>query len=159
MTTSELIGMALDTTEAKTFGWNMGNKFDENNLYSSYSAYMQLDIILSENNTCDVQVMTDTDREQYANLVAQARLINKNFSVDLTKVQQSCLTDTQPDPQPTPTTSADKKPGVPDTGNEQQSDSSAQILTVALGSIGLLATVVALVVLAKRYMLSPLKRR
>ncbi len=80
----------------------------------------------------------------YAELVARAKLVNANFSVDLSGIAE---------------TAPVKKLGVPDTGEQNQEDKSASVVVLAVAGIAGLAGVLGALVMAKRYAYSPLKRK
>lgn len=84
--------------------------------------------------------LADQLADTYGALVANAKVINSNFVVDLSAL-------------------ASTAPTAPDTGTSKDEELSVTIAKVALTSIGILAAGTGAAVVAKRYIFSPLKRR
>lgn len=107
--------------------------YDE--LIHNYSYAYMLSYFISNGET----IMDEELVETYGKLVAAAKAINPDFTVDLSALMTSA-------------------PAAPDTGATDAEQLSATIVKVAVFGIAALAAGVGIVVVAKRYLFSPLKR-
>lgn len=121
--------------------------------YNDASIYSNDEIIaLFQNTEGEREDLAKRQTIAYGRLVLAAKQILPSFAVDLSGVPQL----PQQVPAELPKASA---PAVPDTGLLGGEDGSADIVTVALLGIAVVVGGVGLILTAKRYLFSPLKRR
>ncbi len=152
MTAEQLVQAAKSLPEYKQFG-SKEDEYTAKNLYSAYSS-VRGDINCFSSEVCNgnlSQEGLDTVKQSCAELIAQAKLIDSNFTVDLSsaKIEASALTPAEDK----------KKARVPDTGNKNQEDKSASVIKMALTAIAGIAMLLGIATVAKRYVFSPLKRK
>lgn len=99
-----------------------------------------------EDGSVDKDILAKLAIETYKDFIASIKTINPNFKVDLSNVPKL------------PANQSSTTPTAPNSGDIKDSELSATITAIAITSVVAASSILGIVVVAKRYLFSPLKR-